>query len=805
MPELAESADLGAHFELREVHIEEPGMSPREIWCNESQERYVLAIAPERLDDFRAICTRERCPFAVVGEATADGHLTVTDRQFDNTPVDMDMQVLLGKPPKMTRKVSRRAVHLPPFDVTDIDLADACRRVLRLPSVASKNFLITIGDRSVGGMTARDQMVGPWQVPVADVAVTSMGFQGYLGEAFAMGERTPLACFDAPASRTHGSRRGADQHRRGQHRRSRRRQAVGQLDGGGRLTGRGRATCSTRCARCPVLPAGIGVSIPVGQGFAVDANRMGRQTARQKQVISPLSLIVTAFAPVQDVRRTLTPQLQLPAGRRTDLLLIDLGDGNHRLGGSALAQVFNAVGEHAPDVDAERLRRFLRAIQRCRADNLLLAYHDRTDGGLFATVCEMAFAAHCGVSLDLDTLCYDRWMNDVNGLDKKPDTLKGRFFDKVFGGLFAEELGAVVQIRRADREKVIAPMRDAGLAYHFIGEPNDKDEIRVWRNAKLLFNAPRAELMQTWSETSYRIARLRDNATCAQEEFDALAEDDPGLSFELSFDPADDIAAPMIATGARPKVAILREQGVNSHVEMAAAFVRAGFDAFDVHMSDLQSGRHSLTDFKVLGGLRRLFLWRRARRRAGLGEVDPLQHRAARRFRGLLRARRYLRARRLQRLPDDGASGRDHPRRTTLADIPAQSQRAVRGALCSWWKSSNRRRCCSTAWPAAACRSSSSHGEGRAVFAEGAIDCRGAGCCAMSIHDGEGSRRPTRATPTARRTASPAVTTPDGRFTIMMPHPERGFRSTQMSWHPAAGARTSPWLRMFRNARRALG
>ncbi len=599
MPELADSAKLGAHFELREVHIEEPGMSPREIWSNESQERYVLAVSPERLADFRAICERERCPFAVLGEATDDGHLTVSDRHFGNKPVDMEMQVLLGKPPKMTREVSRRAVHLPPFDLTDIDLAEAAFRVLRLPTVASKNFLITIGDRSVGGLTARDQMVGPWQVPVADVAVTSLDFHGYKGEAFAMGERTPLACLDAPASGRMAvgeaitNIAAADIAELGQVKLSANWMAAAGHKGEDARLFDTVATVSRFCQDA-------GLSIPVGKD-SLSMRTAWNDAGDDKQVVSPLSLIVTSFAPVQDVRRTLTPQLRLDEGVETELLLIDLGDGANRLGGSALAQVYGSVGESGPDVSAERLAAFFAAIQSLRTDGLLLAYHDRSDGGLFATLCEMAFASHCGLSIVLDTLCYDAQVNDVDGLDKQPDTLKGRFNDRILAGLFAEELGAVVQIRRDDRSRVAGALREAGLACHFIGEPNDADALRIRRNAKLVFEAPRAELLQAWSETSHRIAALRDDAECAREEFEALADaDDPGLSVVLSFDAAEDVAAPMIATGSRPKIAILREQGVNSQVEMAAAFERAGFDAFDVHMSDLQAGRRDLAEFHGL-------------------------------------------------------------------------------------------------------------------------------------------------------------------------------------------------------------
>ena len=801
MPELADSAGLGAKFELREIHIEEPGMSPREIWSNESQERYVLAIAPESLDAFRALCERERCPFAVVGVATDDGQLTVTDRQFDNKPVDMPMSVLLGKPPKMTRNVSRRAVFLPPFDVTDMTLDEACRRVLRMPAVASKNFLITIGDRSVGGLTARDQMVGPWQVPVADVAVTSMSFHGDKGEAFAMGERTAVACVDAPASG---------------------RMAVGEAITNlaaadiadirqVKLSANWMAAAGHRGEDARLFDTvtavsqfcqSAGLAIPVGKD-SLSMKTAWQEGGEDKQVVSPLSLIVTAFAPVQDVRRTLTPQLQQLAHEDTELILIDLGNNKNRLGGSALAQAYNSVGEHAPDVDPAQLKQFFALIQHFRQDDLLLAYHDRSDGGLWATVCEMAFASHCGLSLVLDTVCYDEWMNDVDGLDKKPDTLKGRFHDKLVGGLFAEELGAVVQIRRSDRARVTEPLRAAGLAYHFIGEPNDKDEIRVWRNAKLLFKAPRIELQQAWTDTSYQIARLRDDATCAQEEFDAIADAaDPGLSVRLTYDANEDIAAPMIATGVRPRIAILREQGVNSHVEMAAAFTRAGFEAFDVHMSDLQNGRFALADFKGLAAC------------GGFSYGDVLGA-------GQGWAKSILFNPKL-REAFEAFFGRDDTFALGVCNgcqMMSHLAPIIPGA--EHWPTFHRNRSeqfearfsqveildtpsiffdgmAGSRMPIVV-----SHGEGRAVF-EG--DAQESVIRAMRFidHHGEVAER-YPFNPNGSPEGITGVTTADGRFTIMMPHPERTHRTTQMSWYPAGSGEDSPWMRMFRNARRWVG
>ncbi|TXH14952.1 MAG: phosphoribosylformylglycinamidine synthase [Gammaproteobacteria bacterium] len=806
MPELADHAGLGAHFELREVHIEEPGMSPREIWSNESQERYVLAIAPESLPMFQAFCERERCPFAVLGTATADGHLTVSDRHFGNKPVDMDMKVLLGKPPKMTRNVSRRAVHLPPFDTTGFDLQEAGMRVLRVPAVASKSFLITIGDRSVGGLTARDQFVGPWQVPVADVAVTAMSFQGYRGEAFAMGERTPLACVDAPASGRMAigeaitNIAAADIEKLGDVKLSANwMAAAGHRGEDARLYDTVKAV-SEFCVSA-------GLSIPVGKD-SLSMRTAWRDGEEDKQVVAPLSLIATAFAPVQDIRSTLTPQLQLHEGVETELLLIDLGNGKNRLGGSAFAQAYESVGEHAPDVDPAQLAAFFETVQRLRRDGLLLAYHDRSDGGLFATVCEMAFAAKCGLSLILDTVCYDPYMMDVDGLEKKPDTLKGRFDDRLFAGLFAEELGAVIQIRRDDRSRITEVLRAARLAYHFIGEPNDKDEIRFRRNAKLVFAASRVELLQAWSETSYRVAKLRDDPESVQQEFDALADaGNPGLSVALSFDVKEDVAAPFIASTARPKVVVLREQGVNSQFEMAAAFERAGFTPVDVHMSDLQAGRIDLADFHglaacggfsygdVLGagqGWAKSILFNPRLRdefAAFFGRSDTFAL-------GVCNGCQMM-AHLAPIIPGAEAWPTFHRNRSEqfearfvmveVADSPSILLQGMAGSR----------------MPIVV-----SHGEGRAVFHSEAD--RERALLALRYVDNHGNPAQTYpANPNGSPEGVTGFTTADGRFTIMMPHPERTARTLQMSWAPqwlvTDSPDASPWLRMFRNARLWLG
>ncbi|MGE5385965.1 MAG: phosphoribosylformylglycinamidine synthase, partial [Betaproteobacteria bacterium] len=799
LPELAHSGGVGAVFDLRQVPIEEPGMSPAEIWSNESQERYVLAIPADRLDDFSALCRRERCPFAVVGKATTGGRLLVTDDHFDVNPVDMDMDALLGKPPRMTRDVRHVAAEAVAFDVVGLELKDAAYRVLRLPTVADKTFLITIGDRTVGGMTARDQMVGPWQVPVADVAVTTMSYHGVLGEAFAMGERTPVAVLDAPASG---------------------RMAIGEALTNLAAADVGRVECvklsANWMAACGFagedarlfdtvaaisgLCQQLGVSIPVGK------DSLSMRTAWDgKQVVAPLSLIVTAFAPVADVRRTLTPQLITDQGE-SELLLIDLG--RNRLGGSALAQVFGATGDAAPDVDdPAKLAACFNAVQQLNRDGLLLAYHDRSDGGLFAAACEMAFAGHCGVTLDMDGICYDPLLGDVDGAEKRPDLLSGRTFETLMRALFNEELGALIQIRRSDREKVTAALRAAEVPYHFVGYPNMSDEIRVVRNAKKVLRETRVDLQRAWSETSYRMQSLRDNPECAQEEYDRILDKaDPGLSPKLGFDPQEDIAAPYIAVGKRPPMAILREQGVNSHYEMAAAFDRAGFQAVDVHMSDLLAGRVSLADFKglvacggfsygdVLGagqgwaktilmheGCRDEFAAFFARPDTfALGICNGCQMMSA--LKSLVPGAEHWPAFRRNRVEQFEA-------RFVLTEVlesPSLFFAGMEGSRI----------------PIVV-----SHGEGRAVF-EGAAD-QGKVAAALRYIDNAGL--PTETYP-ANPNGSPGgltgVTTADGRFTIMMPHPERAFRAVQMSWHPKeweTGAGDSPWLRMFRNARRWVG
>ena len=800
LPELADGAGVGACFDLRAVPSEEPGMAPREIWCNEAQERYVLAIAPERLDEFRGLCERERAPFAVLGVATAERQLTVRDDYFGNLPVDMSLDVLLGKPPKMHRDVRRGVVETDVFGPEDVDLKEACWRVLRLPAVASKNFLVTIGDRSVGGLTARDQMVGPWQVPVADVAVTAMGFDTHLGECFAVGERTPLALVDGPASG---------------------RIAVGEAITNlaaadiGDITkiklsanwmaaaGHGHEDAilfdTVKAVGLEFCPA-LGVAIPVGKD-SLSMRTRWEEDGAVKQVTAPMSLVVTAFAPCADIRRTLTPQLRddKEVGE-TELLLVDLGNGRNRLGGSALAQVFERFGNAVPDVDAEQLKAFFGVVQRLNRDGKLLAYHDRSDGGLFATVCEMAFASHIGISLNLDALCYDDLMNDVDGIERAPQLLDGRLQDRLISALFNEELGAVMQICRKDREHVLRTLREAGLGgcSHLIGTTNAFDEVRIWRNAKRAFAAKRADLQRAWSEVSYQIAALRDDPVCALEEFDALAAvDDPGLSVRLTGIPT----ASFLGTGARPRLAVLREQGVNGQVEMAAAFHRAGFECMDVHMSDLQAERVRLQDFKGLVAC------------GGFSYGDVLGA-------GQGWAKSILFN---DRLRDEFAGFFGRPDSFALGVCNGCQMMSNLAAIipgAEAWPTFHRNRSeqfearfvmveivdspsiffsgmAGSRMPVVI-----SHGEGRAVFSGDMRDAR----VALRYVDNHGTvtdRYPSN--PNGSPAGITAVTTPDGRFTVMMPHPERIFRTVQMSWHPQGMDEESPWMGLFRNARKWVG
>ena len=802
-PELTNDAGRGALFDLRKVPLEESGLAPKEIWSNESQERYVMAIAPESLPLFSALCERERCPFAVVGTATEERQLRVIDPQHDNTPVDMPMDVLLGKPPKMHRDVQRQQRTAPALDLTDITLEQAAERVLKLPTVADKSFLITIGDRSVGAHTVRDQMVGPWQVPVADCAVTTMSHEGYLGEAMAMGERTPLAVLDAPASGRMAVGEALTNIAAA---------AISQITDI-KLSANWMAACgqpgqdaalfdTVKAVGMELCPA-LGLSIPVGKD-SLSMRTTWKDEVGDKAVISPVSLIVSAFAPVSDARATLTPQLRTDIGD-TALILIDLGRGKNRMAASALAQVMQQLGDHVPDVDsADDLRHFFEAIQQLNQQQMLLAYHDRSDGGLFATLCEMAFAGRAGITVNLDILVTEgEHASDWGDSKNWASQVDVRRNDLTLRALFAEELGAVIQVRADQKSEAMNVLREHGLGAcsHIIGKLNDRHVIEFTRDAKVIYQQARTVLHRYWSETSWRIARLRDNPGCADAEYDRLLDEtDPGISPKISFDMAEDIAAPYIASGVRPRIAILREQGVNSHVETAYVMHKAGFEAVDVHMSDLIAGRAHLKDFKGLiavGG----FSYGDV---LGAGEgwsktilFNPLLSDQFSQFfarsdsfgLGICNGCQMMSS--LKSI----IPGAEHwPKFTRNVSEQFEARFAMVEVLDSpsiFFKEMR-----GTQAPIAV-----SHGEGFANFAhtgnEQAVQA------ALRFVDNRG--QPTETYP-LNPNGSPggitSVTTADGRFTVMMPHPERVFRSVINSWHPDGWGEDSPWMRMFRNARR---
>lgn len=806
LPELAHGAGLGARIELRDVPSEAPGMRPREIWCNEAQERYVLAIAPERLADFAAICARERCPYAVIGEATADGRLVVTDRHFGNTPVDMDMAVLLGKPPRMRREVQRVRPRLKPFVTTGLDLREACYRVLRHPTVAAKTFLIHIGDRTVGGFTARDQMVGPWQMPVADCAVTTLGYTTVAGEAMAVGERAPLALIDPAAS---GRMAVAEAVMNLAAARVKRlsdiRLSANWMAAAGHPGEDAALYDAVRAVARELCPA-LGISIPVGKD-SMSMQTTWQDQGEQKAVVAPLSLIVSAFAPTPDARATLTPQLRTDCGE-TDLILIDLSKGQNRLGGSVLAQVYGELGDMCPDVDApQELAALFDLIQRLNAEGRILAYHDRSDGGLFVTLCEMAFAGRTGIDVDVDTL-WQRCRHEAirQGMEDAADSDK-LHTSRLLGILFNEELGAVLQVRRTDTKAVLDACIEAGLrdAFFVIGTLNGVDRVRILRQGRPVLDEARADLLAAWWETSWRLQRLRDNPACADQEYAALRDvDDPGLHAKLSFDPEQDVAAPYIKkSSVRPRVAILREQGVNGQVEMAAAFHRAGFEAHDVHMSDILAGRVSLKDYKGLaacggfsygdvlgagGGWAATILHNpRAR-----DEFEAFFHRPDTFALGVCNGCQMM-----SRIREIIPGAEDWPRfernlseqfeaRFVMVEVPENPSILFTGMAGS-------------RMPVVV-----AHGEGRAVFADLAQQQRALVC--LRYVDNRGRVAETYPfNPNGSPRGITGLTTPDGRFTIMMPHPERLFRAIQHAWRPPEWKEDGPWLRLFRNARAWVG
>ncbi|WP_428423818.1 phosphoribosylformylglycinamidine synthase [Methylibium sp.] len=809
-PELVHDAGRGARFDLKRVPLEESGLAPKEIWCNESQERYVLAIAPESLPLFEAMATRERCPFAVVGVASEVQQLVLEDgpagQGEHGTPIDMPMDVLLGKPPKLHRQVRRVQRRFAPIDLAGAELQSLAFDVLRHPTVASKRFLITIGDRTVGGLTHRDQMVGPWQVPVADCAVTLADYAGFHGEAMALGERTPLAVIDAPAAGRMAVAESITNLLAAPIELPRVKLSCNWMAACGEPGEDAALYDTVRAVGLELCPA-LGISVPVGKDSLSMRTRWS-EGDEPRQVTAPVSLIVTAFASLADVRGTLTPQLQ-PGD--TSLILIDLGQGRNRLGGSILAQTLGQVGDAAPDLDdAALLKNLVAAINRLRAEGRLLAYHDRSDGGLWAAVCEMAFAGHCGVSLNVDLL-----VTEGDGVsDSRMDSgdaknwagqVSERRKELTLKALFAEELGAVIQVATAERGAVMQVLREAGLSphSHVIGKPNERGVVEVWRDAKAVFSAPLRELHQAWDDVSWRIATLRDNPACADAEHAAAgAAEATGLHWQPSFDPAEDVAAPFLKL-ARPRVAILREQGVNSHLEMAYAMAQAGFETYDVHMSDLQSGRARLDMFRgfvACGGFSYgdtlgagegwarsvLFNPQLAEQFAAFfGRSDSFAL-------GVCNGCQMMAA--LAPIIPGAQAWPKFTRNRSEQFEARLSQVEVLDSPSIFFSGMAGSRL-----PIAV-----AHGEGFADFSQ-----RGdpqAVQRAMRFVDRAG--QPTEAYP-FNPNGSPggltAVTTPDGRFTALMPHPERVFRNVQMSWTGGDVAVASPWMRMFRNARRWAG
>jgi phosphoribosylformylglycinamidine synthase len=792
LPELVNDSKRGATFDLRAVPSDEPSMSPLELWCNEAQERYVLALAPERLADFEGLCARERCPFAVLGRATDDGRLRVDDPLLKKRPIDIPLGVLLGKPPKMTRRAEHGRAAPAPFEARAIDVREAALRLLRLPTIADKTFLITIGDRTVGGLIARDQMVGPWQVPVADAALTTTAFDVYTGEAMAMGERAPVALLDAAASARMAVAEALTNIASAPIAKlSDVKLSANWMAPSGHPGEDARLYDAVRAVGVELCPA-LGIAIPVGKD-SMSMRSVWDEQGEMRSVTAPLSLIVSAFAPVTDVRRALTPELRANGDvdvTDTELLLVDLGGGQDRLGGSCLAQVYGQVGDIPPDVDdPARLARFFAAVQELNGTGALLAYHDRSDGGLFVTLVEMAFAGGTGLEIDI-------------GSGGRPAAL-----------LFSEELGAVIQVRASDVARVTEVFARHGLAgaVRGVGRPVSGGRLTIHAGEHHVFDENLAFLRGVWSETTHAIQRLRDDAACADEErarhHDAA---DPGRSAHLTFaldEDASKLGAGRFDVASRPRVAILREQGVNGQVEMAAAFDRAGFEAVDVHMTDVLTGAVDLASFRGLaacGG----FSYGDV---LGAGEgwaKSILFHAGARQAFATFFAR-----------PDSFTLGVCNGCQmvSNLKELIPGAERWPRFVR-------NRSEQFEARLPLVAIEKSASiffrgmegsripiataHGEGRAEFASDAdreaLERAGAVVARFVDHRGQVAEGYPE-NPNGSPGGITALTAAEGRVTIIMPHPERVFRTVQLSWHPREWGEDSPWMRIFRNARAWVG
>ncbi|WP_312527121.1 phosphoribosylformylglycinamidine synthase [Comamonas sp.] len=820
-PELTNDAGRGARFDLRKVNLEESGLAPKEIWSNESQERYVMAIAPESLAQFTAFCERERCPFAVIGTATEERQLvledpaaTADDQKF---PVDMPMDVLLGKPPKMHKDVQTVARSLPAIDLTGVPLEKAVIDVLAHPTVASKRFLVTIGDRAVGGLTHRDQMVGPWQVPVADVAVTLADFQGFKGEAMAMGERTPLAAINAPASGRMAVAEAITNMLAAPIALSKVKMSANWMAACGEPGEDADLYATVKAVGMELCPQ-LNISIPVGKD-SLSMRTQWSEGGETKKVTSPVSLIITGFASIDDVRGTLTPQLDA-SEPDTTLVLVDLSRGKMRMGGSILGQVLGQSGNETPDLDeAKDLIALVDAVNALRAQGKILAYHDKGDGGLLATVAEMAFAGHVGVALNVDML-----ITEGDGIsDSRMDSgegknwgaqVSGRREDLTLRALFNEELGVVLQVKTSDSAEVLETLRAHGLSTcsHIVGKTRPasssmdmgKGELQVWRDAKKVFGASLSDLHQVWDAVSWKIAQQRDNPACADSEHASVGvPSDPGMHVHLTFDPQEALSAPFVNVAAKPRVAVLREQGVNSHVEMAYAFGEAGFEAVDVHMTDLQTGRAQLRDFAGIvacGGfsygdtLGAGIGWARS-----ITFNEPLSEQFQAFFSrkdtfglGVCNGCQMF-----AELADIIPGAQDWPRFTQNQSNRFEARLSMVEVLES--PSLFLQGMAGSRLPIAV-----AHGEGYANFRfRGNADAVIAAMRYVDNHGQATEQYPFN--PNGSAGGLTAVTTADGRFTAMMPHPERVFRNVQMSWTDGDRSALSPWMRVWRNARHWLG
>jgi phosphoribosylformylglycinamidine synthase len=778
VPEAVDHSKHGAYVELREVPNAEPGMSPMSIWCNEAQERYILLVDPDRMREFDRLCARERCPYAVIGKLTEEPQLIVNDREFDNRTVDMPMEMLLGKPPKMIRNVERIEQPQTELDLDGIELEQAAFRVLRFPAVADKSFLIHIGDRTVGGLCVRDQLVGPWQVPVSDVAITASGFEDKTGEAMAMGERTPLAAINAPASgrmavgeAVTNIAAAAIDDIKDIKLSANWMAAAGHPGEDARLFDTVKAVASELCRE-------LGIAIPVGKD-SLSLRTRWTEDDGEYEVVAPVSLIVSAFARVNVVRRHLTPQLKA-VDERSHLLLLDIGEGSNRLGGSCLAQAYERHGGATPDLEyPQRLKSYFRAIQSLSEQGLILAYHDRSDGGLFATVAEMMFAGRLGASLQLP------------GSERD-----------MLASLFSEELGGVIQVADSKLDAVHAVLEENGAGWIDVGQVEYDDQLTVYNDDEVVLRLDRTKMQRAWSETSYRMQALRDNPETAQEEFDRILDtEDPGLNVRLSFDPTADITLPLIG-GARPRVAILREQGVNSQMEMAAAFMRAGFETVDVHMNDLIDGHDSLANYQGIaacggfsfgdvlgagGGWAKSILYQSVLRdefAAFFARDDSFALGVCNGCQMLSHLRELI----------PGADNWPAFRRNKSEQFEARLSLVEIAPSPSIFL---------TGMSGSRLAIATSHGEGNAVFAD-QVAQRGASVALRYVDNYGKTATLYPANPNGSADGICGLTNDDGRVTIMMPHPERVARTTQNSWHPDEWGDDGPWMRLFRNARVAI-